>query len=97
MATHDLFRAKEYVKSSWKCYVMAASDGTCAIVFVLLFASIVMGAKHHCYVKRQHDLAQSETRGQWSRVPAKNWIRLRITQYLRLQTEDGSATPGPWR
>lgn len=43
-----------------------------AIVFALLLASIVMGAKHHREVKRQHDLAQAETRDQWLRQPAKN-------------------------
>ncbi len=43
-----------------------------AIVFALLLASIMMGAKHHREVKRQHDLAQAETRDQWLRQPAKN-------------------------
>jgi ABC-2 type transport system permease protein len=43
-----------------------------AIVFALLLASVVMGAKHHREVKRQHDLAQAETRDQWLRQPAKN-------------------------
>jgi ABC-2 type transport system permease protein len=43
-----------------------------AIVFALLLASIVMGAKHHREVKRQHDLARAETRDQWLRQPAKN-------------------------
>jgi ABC-2 type transport system permease protein len=43
-----------------------------AIVFALLLASIVMGAKHHREVKRQRDLAQAETRDQWLRQPAKN-------------------------
>src|SRR5687767_484404 len=43
-----------------------------AIVFALLLASIVMGAKHHRDVKRQHDLAQAETRDQWIGQPAKN-------------------------
>ncbi len=43
-----------------------------AIVFALLLASMVMGAKHHREVKRQHDLAQAETRDQWLRQPAKN-------------------------
>jgi len=43
-----------------------------AIVFVLLFASVVMGGKHYRDVKRQHDLARAETREQWLRQPAKN-------------------------
>jgi ABC-2 type transport system permease protein len=43
-----------------------------AIVFALLLASIMIGAKHHREVKRQHDLAQAETRDQWLRQPAKN-------------------------
>jgi ABC-2 type transport system permease protein len=43
-----------------------------AIVFALLLASMVMGAKHHREVRRQHDLAQAETRDQWLRQPAKN-------------------------
>jgi ABC-2 type transport system permease protein len=43
-----------------------------AIVFALLLAAIVMGAKHHREVKQQHDLAQAETRDQWLRQPAKN-------------------------
>jgi ABC-2 type transport system permease protein len=43
-----------------------------AIVFVLLLASIVMGGKHYRDVKRQHDLAQAETREQWLRQPPKN-------------------------
>jgi ABC-2 type transport system permease protein len=45
---------------------------TAAIVIALLLASIVMGTKHHREVKRQHDLAQAETRDQWLRQPAKN-------------------------
>ncbi len=43
-----------------------------AIVFALLLAAIVMGGKHYRDVKRQHDLAQAETRDQWLRQPAKN-------------------------
>jgi ABC-2 type transport system permease protein len=43
-----------------------------AIVFFLLLASIVMGGKHYREVKRQHDLAQAETRDQWLRQPSKN-------------------------
>jgi ABC-2 type transport system permease protein len=43
-----------------------------SIVFVLLLASIVMGGRHYRDVKRQHDLAQAETREQWLRQPAKN-------------------------
>jgi ABC-2 type transport system permease protein len=43
-----------------------------AIVFALLLASIVMGGKHYREVKRQHELAQAETREQWLRQPAKN-------------------------
>jgi ABC-2 type transport system permease protein len=43
-----------------------------AIVLALLLASMVMGARHHREVKRQHDLAQAETRDQWLRQPAKN-------------------------
>ena len=43
-----------------------------AIVFILLFTSIVMGGKHYRDVKCQHDLAQAETREQWLRQPAKN-------------------------
>jgi ABC-2 type transport system permease protein len=43
-----------------------------AIVFFLLLASIVMGGKHYRDVKRQHDLAQAETRDQWLRQPSKN-------------------------
>jgi ABC-2 type transport system permease protein len=43
-----------------------------AIVFALLLASVVMGGKHHRDVKRQHELAQAETREQWLRQPAKN-------------------------
>jgi ABC-2 type transport system permease protein len=43
-----------------------------AIVFALLLASLVMGGKHYRDVKRQHDLAQAETRDQWLRQPAKN-------------------------
>jgi ABC-2 type transport system permease protein len=43
-----------------------------AIVFALLLASVVMGGKHYREVKRQHDLAQAETRDQWLRQPAKN-------------------------
>ena len=43
-----------------------------AIVFALLLASIMMGAKHHREVKRQHELAQAETRDQWLWQPAKN-------------------------
>jgi len=42
------------------------------IVFALLLASVVMGGKHYRDVKRQHDLAQAETREQWLRQPAKN-------------------------
>jgi len=42
------------------------------IVFALLLASIVMGGKHYRDIKRQHDLAQAETREQWLRQPAKN-------------------------
>jgi ABC-2 type transport system permease protein len=43
-----------------------------AIVFALLLAAVVMGAKHHRDVRRQHDLARAETREQWLRQPAKN-------------------------
>lgn len=43
-----------------------------AIVFALLLASVVMGGKHYRDIKRQHDLAQAETRDQWLRQPAKN-------------------------
>jgi ABC-2 type transport system permease protein len=43
-----------------------------AIVFALLLASVVMGGKHYRDVKRQHDLAQAETREQWVKQPAKN-------------------------
>lgn len=43
-----------------------------AIVFALLLAALVMGGKHYRDVKRQHDLAQAETREQWLRQPAKN-------------------------
>lgn len=43
-----------------------------AIVFALLLASLVMGAKHYRDVKHQHELAQAETRDQWLRQPAKN-------------------------
>ena len=43
-----------------------------AIVFALLLASVVMGGKHYRDVKRQHDLAQAETRDQWLRQPSKN-------------------------
>lgn len=42
------------------------------IVFALLLAAVVMGGKHYRDVKRQHDLAQAETRDQWLRQPAKN-------------------------
>jgi ABC-2 type transport system permease protein len=43
-----------------------------AIVSVLLLASIVMGGKHYRDVKRQHDLAQTETREHWLRQPPKS-------------------------
>lgn len=43
-----------------------------AIVFVLLLAALLMGGKNHRDIKRQHDLAQTETREQWLRQPAKN-------------------------
>jgi ABC-2 type transport system permease protein len=42
------------------------------IVFALLLASVVMGGKHYRDVKRQHALAQAESREQWLRQPAKN-------------------------
>lgn len=43
-----------------------------AIVFALLLAAVVMGGSHYRDVKRQHDLAQAETREQWLGQPAKN-------------------------
>jgi ABC-2 type transport system permease protein len=43
-----------------------------AVVFALLLASVVMGAKHHRDVRRQHEQARAETREQWLRQPAKN-------------------------
>lgn len=42
------------------------------IIFALLLAAVVMGGKHYRDVKRQHELAQAETRDQWLRQPAKN-------------------------
>ena len=46
--------------------------GAAVIVFALLLAAVTMGGKHYREVKRQHDLAQAETREQWLRQPAKN-------------------------
>lgn len=43
-----------------------------AIVLLLLLASLLMGAKNYRDIKRQHDLAQAETREQWIHQPAKN-------------------------
>lgn len=43
-----------------------------AIVFGLLLAALLMGGKHYRDIKRQHDLAQAETRDQWLKQPAKN-------------------------
>ncbi|MDX2032230.1 MAG: DUF3526 domain-containing protein [Blastocatellia bacterium] len=42
------------------------------IVLGLLLASLLMGGRHYRDIKRQHDLAQAETREQWVRQPAKN-------------------------
>lgn len=43
-----------------------------ALVFTLLLTALALGWKHHREVKRQHDLAQAETREQWLKQPAKN-------------------------
>ena len=43
-----------------------------AIVLLLLLVSLLMGAKNYRDIKRQHDLAQTETRDQWLHQPAKN-------------------------
>jgi len=42
------------------------------IVLLLLLVALLTGGRHHRDVKRQHDLAQAETREQWLRQPAKN-------------------------
>ena len=42
------------------------------IVLLLLLVALLTGGWHHRGVKRQHDLAQAETREQWLRQPAKN-------------------------
>ncbi|MDX2044622.1 MAG: DUF3526 domain-containing protein [Acidobacteriota bacterium] len=64
------------VKIARKEFTEMLRDGrfrwAAAIVFALLLASLVMGGKHYRDVKRQHDLAQAETRDQWLRQPAKN-------------------------
>jgi len=41
------------------------------IVLLLLLVALLTGGRHHLDVKRQHDLAQAETREQWLRQPAK--------------------------
>ncbi|MFN9742220.1 MAG: ABC transporter permease [Acidobacteriota bacterium] len=43
-----------------------------AIVLLLLLAALLMGGQHYRDIKRQHDLAQAETREQWLKQPAKN-------------------------
>jgi ABC-2 type transport system permease protein len=43
-----------------------------ALVFSLLLTALVLGWQHHRDIKRQHDLAQAETRDQWLKQPAKN-------------------------
>lgn len=42
------------------------------IVLLLLLVALLTGGRHYQDVKRQHDLAQAETREQWLRQPAKN-------------------------
>ena len=42
------------------------------IVLLLLLVALLTGGRHYRDVKRQHDLAQAETREQWLRQPAKN-------------------------
>ena len=42
------------------------------IVLVLLLTSLLVGGQHYRELKRQHELAQAETREQWLRQPAKN-------------------------
>ncbi len=63
-------------KIARKEFVEMIRDGryawAAAIVFGLLIASIVMGGKHYREIKRQHELAQAETREQWLKQPAKN-------------------------
>lgn len=64
------------VKIARKEFTEMLRDGrfrwAAGIVFALLLAAVVMGGKHYRDVKRQHDLAQAETRDQWLRQPAKN-------------------------
>lgn len=64
------------VKIARKEFTEMLRDGrfrwAAGIIFALLLAAILMGGKHYRDVKRQHDLAQAETRDQWIKQPAKN-------------------------
>jgi ABC-2 type transport system permease protein len=42
------------------------------LVAALLLVALLLGAQHYRAVKRQHELAQAETRQQWLKQPAKN-------------------------